>query len=182
MKTRILITSFLIGLFSLINFPLFAQEGSFINQVIFAEKNYGGPRLGVTMVPGETKLANDMKEKRIGRMSSQIGWNFEYQAVPDGGGRSFVIQFVPLVRGVEYGTLIPSSTLAMGVRLPSGFEFGFGPNVTVTPAMISSSFVMSVGQSFNYGGVNIPLNLVFSTNPGGSRISLMFGYAIQKSN
>ncbi len=180
MNTRNLITSLLIGIFSLINSPLSAQGTSLVNQIVLGEKNFGGPRLGVTLVPGETTLASDMEKKKIGRMLSQFGWHFEYQVVPDGGGPSFVIQFVPLVGGVEYGTLIPSGTLAMGVRLPSGIEFGLGPNVIVTPTKVSSSLVMTVGQSFNYGGVNIPLNLVFATNPSGNRISLMFGYAIQK--
>jgi hypothetical protein len=160
---------------------LTAQNTSVLNQIILGEKNYGGPRIGVTMVPGNTVLASEMKKKNIGRMLSQFGWQFEYQVVPDGGGPSFVIQFVPLAGGVEYGTLIPSGTLAMGVRLPDGIEFGLGPNVIVSTEKISSSLVVSLGKSFNYGGVNIPLDLVFATNPNGNRISLMFGYSLQKS-
>lgn len=161
--------------------PIYSQETSVINQIVLGEKNYGGPRLGVTMVPGNTVLASQMKDKKIGRMLSQFGWLFEYQVVPDGGGPSFVIQFVPLVGGVEYGTLVPTGTLAMGVRLPGGIEFGLGPNATVTTEKISSALVVTVGKNFNYGGVNIPLDLVFATNPNGNRISLMFGYAIQKA-
>ena len=181
MKTKHLITSILISIFAIVNTPLTAQGNSIMNQIVLGEKNFGGPRLGVTLVPGETVLASEMKKKNIGRMLSQFGWHFEYQVVPEGGGPSFVIQFVPLVGGVEYGTLVPSATLAMGVRLPGGIEFGLGPNAIVTPTKITSALVMTVGQSFNYGGVNIPLNLVFATNPNGNRFSVVFGYAIQKA-
>jgi hypothetical protein len=180
MKNRLFTLPLMICAAALIISPLFSQEKSVMNQIVFGEKNFGGPRLGVTMVPGNTVLASEMKKENIGRMLSQFGWHFEYQVVPDGGGPSFVIQFVPLVGGVEYGTLIPSATLAMGVRLPSGIEFGLGPNAIVTPTKITSALVMSVGQSFNYGGVNIPLNFVYATNPNGNRFSIVFGYAIQK--
>ncbi|MFA6456637.1 MAG: hypothetical protein WCW40_07445 [Bacteroidota bacterium] len=181
MKNRIFTLPLMICAAALIVSPLFSQETSVINKIVLGEKNFGGPRLGVTMVPGNTVLASEMKKKNIGRMLSQFGWHFEYQVVPDGGGPSFVIQFVPLVGGVEYGTLIPSGTLAMGVRLPGGMEFGLGPNAIITPTKITSALVMSVGQSFSYGGVNIPLNFVYATNPNGNRFSLVFGYAIQKT-
>lgn len=180
MKTRLFATSMMIGFIVSVTQWSAAQNSSVINQVVMGERNYGGPRLGVTIVPGKTILAAEMEQKNIGRMLSQFGWHFEYQVVPDGGGPSFVIQFVPLVGGVEYGTLVPSTTLAMGVRLPSGIEFGLGPNAIFTPTKVTSALVMSVGQSFNYGGVNIPLNFVFATNPNGNRFSVVFGYAIQK--
>lgn len=181
MKTTTAVVVILTGFFAAVGSTVFAQDTPFTNQIILGERNYGGPRLGVTLVPGDTKLASEMEKKNIGRMLSQFGWHFEYQVVPDGGGPSFVIQFVPLVGGVEYGTLIPSGTLAMGVRLPGGIEFGLGPNAIVTPTKITSALVMSVGQSFNYGGVNIPLNFVVATNPNGNRFSIVFGYAIQKA-
>lgn len=181
MNTTRLVTSLLVCIIAMANSPLSAQESSLMNQIVLGEKNFGGPRLGVTLVPRETVLSAEMKKKNIGRMLSQFGWHFEYQVVPDGGGPSFVIQFVPLVGGVEYGTLIPSGTLAMGVRLPGGIEFGLGPNAIVTPTKITSALVMSVGQNFNYGGVNIPLNFVFATNPNGNRFSIVFGYAIQRA-
>lgn len=181
MKNTLFTITLMIIASVLISSTLFAQQSSVINQIVLGEKNYGGPRLGVTMVPGETVLASEMKKKNVGRMLSQFGWHFEYQVVPDGGGPSFVIQFVPLVGGVEYGTLIPSATLAMGVRLPGGIEFGLGPNAIVTPTKVTSALVISAGQSFNYGGVNIPLNFVVATNPNGNRYSIVFGYAIQKA-
>lgn len=47
------------------------------------------------------------------------------QIIPEGDGPQFVIQAVPFIGGVEYGTVIPSLTVAMGIRLPEGIEFGW---------------------------------------------------------
>ncbi len=165
----------------LLSGSLRAQKNSIADDILFGERNLGGPRLGVTYVAGNGKLAETLERNRIGRTLSQFGWHFEYQVIPDGGGPSFVIQFVPLVAGVEYGKLIPSGTLAMGVRLPEGIEFGLGPNALVTDEGVKTALVMSIGKSFSYGGVNIPVNFVYATNPEGNRFSIIFGYAIRKS-
>lgn len=158
-----------------------SQSSDPVKDILFGERNMGGPRLGVTYVMGSGELTKELDKNHIGHTLSQFGWHFEYQVIPDGGGPSFVIQFVPLVAGVEYGKLIPSGTLAMGVRLPEGIEFGLGPNALVTTKGVKSALVMSIGKSFTYGGVSIPLNLVYATNPEGNRISFIFGYAIRKS-
>lgn len=158
-----------------------AQRGFEDEQVSFARRNLGGPRLGITYVTGEKDLWYRLNRKNMGRTLSQFGWHFEYQVIPEGGGPQFVVQFVPLVAGVEYGKLIPSATLAMGVRFPNGIEFGLGPNLMVVGGengAIKTALVLGLGKSFNYGGVSIPLNLVYATNPDGNRVSVIFGYAI----
>ena len=157
----------------------FAQIG-LSREVTFSERNLGGPRLGVTYAFGGD-IARVLNKNSIGRTLSQFGWHFEYQVIPEGGGPSFVIELVPLVAGVEYGTLIPSATLAMGIRFPDGFEFGMGPNLLVTTESTSTALVLAVGKTINYGGVSIPLNIVFATNPTGNRLSFIFGYAIAKA-
>jgi hypothetical protein len=56
-----------------------------------------------------------------------------------------------------------------------------GPNLLFGGEdIVHSSLVLAVGKSFNYGGVSIPLNLAYATNPEGNRISVVFGYAISK--
>jgi hypothetical protein len=151
------------------------------DDVTFAQRNLGGPRLGITYVSGNGNLHQELRNKEMGSTLSQFGWKFEYQVVPDGGGPSFVVQFVPLVAGVEYGTLIPSASLALGVRMPNGIEFGLGPNMMANGAQgMSTALVVAVGKSFNYGGVSIPLDFVYATNPEGNRLSIIFGYAIRK--
>jgi hypothetical protein len=177
--TSIIVASVLVALSSEL---LKSQTRDAIDDILFGERNLGGPRLGVTYVAGTGKLSQTLEKNQIGRTLSQFGWHFEYQVIPDGGGPSFVIQFVPLIAGVEYGKLIPSGTLAMGVRLPEGIEFGLGPNALITDEGVKSALVMTVGKSFTYGGVSIPLNLVYATNPEGNRFSVIFGYAIRKSS
>jgi hypothetical protein len=111
-------------------------------------------------------------------LMSQLGWHFEYDVVPAGGGPAFVIQFVPLISGVEYGTIVTSTSLMMGIRLPGGFEFGLGPNLLITPDGSPTSLVMAIGKSFDYDGVSIPVNIAFTTSRTGNRITVLFGYAI----
>ena len=150
----------------------------------FSQRNLSGPRLGVTFVAGGHEMKNRMKEKNIGNVVSQFGWHFEYQVVPETYGPSFVVELVPLISAVEYGILIPSASLVMGIRFPNGIEFGLGPNVLVSgdeKKPMYTALVVAVGKSFNFGGVSIPLNLVCVTSPEGNRFSLIFGYAITKS-
>ena len=51
-------------------------------------------------------ILNQDDPARLGRMLSQFGWHFEHQVIPEGGGPQFVVEFVPLIAGVEYGKLI----------------------------------------------------------------------------
>jgi hypothetical protein len=186
MKTQfilsVVITLSLITLFR--GIPTEAQTGQTTTApVTLIERNLGGPRLGLTFVTGNSELWQRLEENKMGRLLSQFGWHFEYQVIPEGGGPCFVVQTVPLVAGVEYGKLIPSCSLLMGIRFPNGIEFGLGPNLIITggdkPAR--TALVLGVGKSINYGGVSIPLNLVYATNPEGNRISFIFGYAITKT-
>jgi hypothetical protein len=158
-----------------------AQSDLEDERVEFSRRNLGGPRLGMTYVTPGSELSRRLKDEKMGNALSQFGWHFEYQIIPRGGGPQFVIEFVPLVGGVEYGKFIPGATLAMGVRFPSGIEFGLGPNATATPRGVSSTaLVIAGGKTFNYGGVSIPLNLAYITNPDGGRIAFILGYAVAK--
>jgi len=166
------------GLAGLSTINVFAQAKIEEERYSFAERNLGGPRIGISYVMGEGRLATELKKHGFGRLLSQFGWHFEYQVIPEGGGPQFVIQFVPLISGVEYSKIFPTATLAIGVRLPDGIEFGMGPNVLLS-ANPRTALTIAVGKSFNYGGVSIPINLALTTNPDGQRISLIFGYAIK---
>ena len=148
--------------------------------VLFKKRNLSGPRLGMTTALNSEQV-NALKARGMGSTMSQFGWHFERQIVPLGGGPQFIIETVPMVGGVEYGEFIPSVTLAMGIRFPSGAEFGLGPSVAAS-AMNggSSSLVIAAGRSFDYGGVSLPVNVALSTNPKGQRISVVLGYAIQQ--
>jgi len=146
-------------------------------------RNLGGPRFGLTYVLGTSQLTEELEYHDMGRVLSQFGWHFEHQVIPKGGGPQFVLEFVPMLAGVGYGKVIPNFTLAMGMRSPSGWEFGMGPNLTFSKTEdddveARTSLLLAFGKSFNYSGVSIPVNLAFTTSPQGNRVSLIFGYAI----
>ena len=172
----------LVGLFGLCATQTLAQSID-SEKVNFSKRNLGGPRFGVTVVPGSGTLVDELENQDMGRVLSQFGWHFERQVIPEGGGPQFVVEFVPLLAGVEYGKFIPNLTLAMGVRTPGGIEFGMGPNIFFSKTLedeveAKTSLTMAIGKSYNYGGVSIPVNLAYTTNPEGNRFSLIVGYAI----
>ena len=158
---------------------------SLTQPIQLSEKNLGGPRLGLTFIHGNGEIVKTLKKNNMDRLLSQFGWHFEYQVSPTNNlGPSFVVQFVPLFGGVEYGKFIPSLTTAFGIRFPNGIEFGMGPNLAVSKdsydeTVISSSLVVAVGKSIDYGGVSIPLNIVYAISPKGNRASFIFGYSLE---
>ncbi len=150
---------------------------------IINTRNMGGPRFGLTYVMGNDQLAQELEYHDMGRTISQFGWHFEHQVVPEGGGPGFVIEFIPLLAGVEYGKIIPNFSLLMGVRSPGGWEIGMGPNLSFSKTIedeveARTSLLLGLGKSFKYGGVSIPVNFAYSASPEGNRVSLFFGYAI----
>lgn len=183
MKFRIMLT--ILGLVLLSGFiPALAKTIEV--PVAFDRRNMSGPRFGVTYIAGEGELAKELERQDIGRVVSQFGWHFERQVIPEGGGPQFVIQFVPMIAAVEYGKFVPGGTLAMGIRMPRGWEFGMGPNIVATKNELDdtkarTSLILALGKSINYGGVSIPINVAMSTAPEGNRFSLIFGYAIGKT-
>jgi hypothetical protein len=149
--------------------------------VQFRQDKLSGPRLGITYVVHGSKWDKELEERDIDNFISQFGWHFEFLLRPKGGGPAFVTELVPFFGGVEYGTVIPSLTVVFGIRFPMGFEFGMGPQAVVTMVdgePVSSSLVVAVGQSLDFSGVKIPLNLALATNSDGQRVSFAFGYAV----
>jgi hypothetical protein len=151
---------------------------------IMIERDLSGPRFGVTFRPDGQVFSN---RENVGRVVSQFGWHFEKQIVPVGGGPQFILEAVPLIAGVEYGKFMPSMNLGMGIRFPSGYEFGVGPSVSVTHdewggEKVRSALFIAAGRSFDYGGVHLPVNVVVATNRDGQRASLIVGYAIHHAS
>ena len=148
-------------------------------------KRLTGPRMGISYaIPDGKKLRQTLRENDMGPFLSQFGWHFEWLVEPQRGGPAFVIEGVPFIGGVEYGTVVPSVTLAMGVRLPSGYEFGMGPMAYFSGdenSPVGSSLVIAFGKSLDFSGVSIPLNLAVATSPTGTQVSFIFGYAITRN-
>jgi hypothetical protein len=159
----------------------FAQQSFYDDDTVsFSQRDMSGPRLGYTFIPPNTPFGKLAAVKNLGVGVSQFGWHFESAIIPAGHGPAFSVQFIPLLTGVESGHFILSSTLAFGIRLPNGFEFGMGPNLMMGDLGSASSLVIAVGKSFSYGGVSLPVDLTFSTSPSGYRVGMLFGYAIHR--
>ena len=154
-------------------------------EVVLKQQKLSGPRLGMTYVIHGSDFSDKLDEKDIGNFISQFGWHFEWLVRPERGGPAFVTELIPFFGGVEYGTVIPSLSLVLGIRGQRGFELGMGPNVLVTFSKqepVSTTLVVGVGKSLNFSGVSIPLNLAMSTKRDGQRFSFVFGYAINRKS
>jgi len=136
--------------------------------------NLSGPRVGVTVLsPG---LATDELDTYV---ISQYGWQLEtrFSATDD---IAALAEWVILAGGMEQGYFLPSVSSLIGIRKSSGFEAAVGPNLSISGIGI----VMAVGQNFQAGNFNLPVNLswVPSNNSEwtdgktGHRISITCGF------
>ena len=142
--------------------------------VILEQRSMSGPRLGVTFITGN-RARDVLRDHDLAPLISQFGWHFEQITRPQGGGPMFVVQEVLLVGAVEEQTVVPAGTLLFGIRLPSGFEFGMGPNATP----MGTALAMGAGWRMVYGGVAVPFNVALVYSPGAVRFSLLTGYALR---
>jgi hypothetical protein len=135
-------------------------------------KSFGGPRIGLTYIsPGTSAdfIINDGKKPFI----SQFGWQFEGRLFTINNGMSGIIEFVPLIGGVEQGMFLPSASFLIGLR--SGgkkpFEFALGPNFSVAAdykqeRVGSVGLVIALGTSFKSDNINFPINIAFVPSIG----------------
>ena len=131
-----------------------------------------GPRVGITIL---SKGVVDKARERgtdLNPFLTQFGWQFESRLFRLPNGVSGLVEFVPLVGGLEQGKFLPSISGLLGVRGAKGFEFGLGPNVTP----LGANIVVALGTSVQSGGVNFPINLAVVPGKEGVRYSLLLGF------
>ena len=91
-----------------------------------------GPRMGASMTFGDAAKVLKAPESSGGYnmypANFQIGWQFEKQYISAGNFQALV-EFIPMIGGLESGRFIPSFTFLNGFRMgKAGWEFAFGPN------------------------------------------------------
>lgn len=126
---------------------------SALNNPETAVINNNGPRLGITAVAGlSTKIL--MADPRTGGFGyslpalTSFGYQFE-QVFVNSGDFQALFEFIPLIAGLEYGRVIPSANVLMGMRNSrTGWEFAVGPNFTTT---VTAEGYMQ-GENFIIGG------------------------------
>ena len=98
--------------------------------------NLSGPRMGITLLSGQT--AEIYKDKKsLGGFDAmpvmfQFGYQFEVKYLNEGNFQA-LFEFIPIVTGLDQGFFIPSINVLNGLRHNvNGLEFAFGPNVTIS--------------------------------------------------
>ena len=138
-----------------------------------------GPRIGVTYL---SKSVTDQIEKTfettLEPVIIQFGWQFETQFFTTSKGVTGVSEWIPLIGGFEQDKFIPSLSWLIGMRSAEGFEFGAGPNVSLS----GTSLILAAGLNFRSAEINFPINLGYSLSKTGGRYSLLFGFNIRDLN
>jgi hypothetical protein len=140
------------------------------------EINLSGPRFGMTFLSPGTVQALEERDIAVGSIVSQFGWQFEKRLYTSTDGVSALMEWVPLLSGLEQGVALPSLNWLVGIRTPAGTEFGIGPNVTP----VGFGLVVAAGVTVRSGALNIPLNVVFASSKSGPRVSIMTGFNIRR--
>ena len=141
------------------------------------EINLSGPRFGLTMLSPGNVEALAAKEIFLQRSTvTQFGWQFEKRLYTNDDGLSALTEFVPLISGLEQGVALPSLNWLVGIRTPSGTEFGIGPNFTP----LGVGLVVAGGITVRTGALNIPLNVAVGSSKSGTRVSIMTGFNVRR--
>lgn len=135
-----------------------------------------GPRVGFTTITAGESATFLKEELGMSPTFTQFGWQFEKSYFNLDNGTAGLVEFVGLIGGLEQNKFLPSASVLVGVRNGKGFEFGFGPNLSLSGA----AFVLAVGHTIRNGDLNFPLNLAVVPSNKGVRVSLLFGFTSQK--
>ena len=154
--------------------PAAAQTESVVNPPPpFKSVNLSGPRFGFTSLSQGIvdKLATE-HDIVVRSGISQFGWQFEKQFYSKAGGIAAVNEFVVLLGGLEQGVALPSLSWMVGLRSPTGLEFGIGPNIT--PAGVA--LAVAGGVTFRSGSLNVPVTFAVVPSEAGMRVSMLTGF------
>ena len=147
-----------------------------------------GPRVGVLFVGANPDEFNALfqsiysPDRDYIRLLTQFGVNFE-QRIKLGNTKShFAFQEVLLFGGLDQNVIIPVLATMVGFRSHAGLEIGMGPNFSPTSTAgnigISVSVAYTVGWTFKFEDVNIPVNIVVdpTSDNGWIHVALLTGF------
>lgn len=148
--------------------PLHAQRDSMLTLV----HKLAGPRLGLAGSLNDAARVR-LHDVNVSSPYIQFGWMTEQRAFTHPGGVAFVFEETWLVGASDQAKLLPSVFATMGVRGPSGWGIGVGPEVSVHGIAIGGT----LEYAFQYGGVVLPLTLMVSSIDRQPHASLLVGFA-----
>ena len=67
---------------------------------------------------------------------------------------------------------MPSLTWLVGLRSPTGLEFGIGPNITP----VGVALALAGGVTFRSGSLNVPVTFAVVPSDVGTRVSMLTGF------
>jgi hypothetical protein len=107
-----------------------------INKPNEQKVNLNGPRMGIAVFTGETadiiKSPEDKGGDALKPVMFQFGYQMEVQYIGQGNFQALV-EFLPMITGLDQGKIIPSFTILNGLRDNRlGLEFAFGPTFILT--------------------------------------------------
>ncbi len=132
--------------------------------IFYEPLKFSGPRIGFTIV-GKGEAADKIRERGKTPFVMQFGWQFETRVFTMKSGATALIEFIPLIAGIEQGMFLPSFNGMFGIRGKKGNEFAIGPNLSLTGAGLA----LAVGTSFHTENIYFPIN--FAVVPSVSRRS-----------
>jgi len=164
------LTTFMLG----VALPVAAQTENVINPPAPVRSvNLSGPRFGFTSLSqGIVDKLQQEHDITVRSGISQFGWQFEKQFYSKAGGIAAVNEFVVLLGGLEQGVALPSLSWMVGLRSPTGLEFGIGPNIT--PAGVA--LAVAGGVTFRSGSLNVPVTFAVVPSKDGMRVSMLTGF------
>jgi hypothetical protein len=148
-----------------------------------------GPRVGVNYIVVDPEDYNAAIQKvfpdpdrRYFPILTLFGLNLE-QRIRLGNTQShFAFQEVLTVGGLDQNIIVPGLAVLIGFRSRMGLEVGLGPianlKITTEGVGIGISVVYSVGWTFSFEDVFVPVDLALVPTPsdGNPRISLLTGF------
>ncbi len=145
---------------------------------VFDHVQAGGPRIGLTVV-GNGKLRDRLRDEfDASNVITQIGWQFEQRLFTLPHGPTGLIEFVPLIGGLEQGLFLPSISGILGLRGQNGLEIGLGPNLSLAGA----GMAFAAGQTIKGKYVNVPINFAVVPAREGTRVSFLIGFTYITQN
>ena len=141
-------------------------------------QHLSGPRFGFTTFTGDVATYRQSMGQQP--LMSQFGWQFETQIVSTDTGNQALMEWIVLVGGIEQADTNLSLSWLAGLRLPSGLEFGVGPNVSVRQESTepTTSMLVAMGATIPFGELYIPANLAVAFAEGGPRITTLVGWIV----
>jgi hypothetical protein len=117
---------------------------------------FWGPRIGLTFL-GPGVLSDSIQALGKAPVIFQFGWQFEVRIFTLENGTSGLFEFIPMIGGIDKGMFLPSATVMFGIRGKNGFEFAFGPNLSMT----GFGLALATGYTIHREQVNFPINIAF---------------------